>query len=453
MYKFPAIKTLISFLVITYTVFSTFTVEAADKNQLQVLFDIACNLEGRTESERELAIDEVAAKCSARSGWLLKELDSEKSIRGQIAAKILGKTGDKAVEPYLLKAINSEDIFVSANARRALAELYTNFSDEELAGKIKTAPKGSWERNAAMFAVFKKGRKAGQLGAESERALVRASVTATPEELLPILTALRYAKSQKSVLALLEIAERVERIDVLVELLKALQNIKPQGESKILEQLAACGTPEVEMEALVVLHHMGYAKVPSALELLAGHSKPEIRARAITLLAECGGFTNADIIVNALDDNEPSVRLAAVKALGELKAVQAAAPLRAMCGPGGDSDPTVRAQAAVAFSKTGQAGALSPLLQDIKKNTESNIDFRVEAIRALGDLKNPSSLRVLLDVLEEPPTFAIEAARSLGKLGDKRALDALVIASKRNDKRLQLAAREAIIQINLGKAK
>jgi len=67
------------------------------------------------------------------------------------------------------------------------------------------------------------------------------------------------------------------------------------------------------------------------------------------------------------------------------------------------------------------------------------------AAKSLGRIGDKRAVEPLIEALkDEDSTIVSEAARALGKIGDKRAVEALTEALKHKDSHVQVAAVEAL---------
>jgi HEAT repeat protein len=163
------------------------------------------------------------------------------------------------------------------------------------------------------------------------------------------------------------------------------------------------------------------ALVPLKERGLDAAEDPRVRAAAVGSIVKIGDASIRPLLVETSKDPNPLVREEALRGLID-------GPLQ---------DPSDRLDLA---TRSAQDGALT-------------LQFRADAIRVLGELKNPASVPVLLNILENgpraqivfPPATASQneilqsrykqiqdirawAARSLGELGDRSALPALLKA-------------------------
>jgi HEAT repeat protein len=238
------------------------------------------------------------------------------------------------------------------------------------------------------------------------------------------------------------------------------------------------GVPAEEL-ASVLLAHGAVDRAPHDLK----HHNTIRRARAAHILGLCHVGAALPLIVDALRDPAPEVRVAATRALGRLGEPSAAPPLLAAAGaeravPAGpaadaleqmgvgiadalrdgllatspttrtvsaylsgegsftrsidllrlslttDEDPVVRATSAVALGRMGRAADVAVLLEGTGEQQPSGL--RRACAAALGDLGDPSAVDGLRELLADPdPRLAEIAATSLLRLGPagRAALD------------------------------
>jgi len=123
-------------------------------------------------------------------------------------------------------------------------------------------------------------------------------------------------------------------------------------------------------------------------------------------------------LVTVLKDSDASLRRAAAEALGKIRNSQAIKPLQEALE---DVDFDVRK----AVAETLQSLKWQPK-DDLQKAKWLVALREWENIASLGE----SAIDPLLTVLKTKGVFAAEAARALGKIGDSRAIDALIVTFK-----------------------
>jgi len=154
-------------------------------------------------------------------------------------------------------------------------------------------------------------------------------------------------------------------------------------------------------------------------------NSPEARAQAVEALAE------------ALQDEDPVVRVTAADALGDAGA-QAAAAVPALLLAIEDEEPYVRSAAAEALGRIGSA-AVPKMLEALQGGHRS---LRIRACVALGGFgpEARDAVPALVEALEDPDAvIRMVAARSLGQIGSeaKSAVPALVEALQDEDRNVR----------------
>lgn len=116
-----------------------------------------------------------------------------------------------------------------------------------------------------------------------------------------------------------------------------------------------------------------------------------------------------------------TVRANAAEALGKIQSRDAVIPLIERLD---DSDSEVRWKAAEALGRIGDDEALEPLIYTLN---DTDGDVRKQAARALGELDDPIAVDALIEALSDRDwPVRKNAATSLGRIGDERALKPLL---------------------------
>ena len=142
-------------------------------------------------------------------------------------------------------------------------------------------------------------------------------------------------------------------------------------------------------------------KTVAALPLLMGHTKhtdTDVRERIMEVFGAIGDRAQVGAIIEATDDAEPPVRLAAVNALSQIAARDNALVLSKKLS---DADPHVRAAATRGLGLSGDkthTPKLIPLLHD------EHGYVRTAAAEALGKLGDRAAVKPLLELLTGTPT-------------------------------------------------
>jgi HEAT repeat protein len=148
-------------------------------------------------------------------------------------------------------------------------------------------------------------------------------------------------------------------------------------------------------------------------------------------------------LVEALKDDAPLVRRAAVEALAELKGVHAIQWLAEMLR---DEKIGVREATVRTLGKLGDARTIPSLIEALK---DSSREVRLAAVEALQKFQDERVVAALMEALKDrSKVVRIAAARALGNLGDRRAVLSLLEALNDKDTWLRVAVIEALGKLN-----
>lgn len=186
-------------------------------------------------------------------------------------------------------------------------------------------------------------------------------------------------------------------------------------------------------------------------QLMANDSAEKVRGRAAYALAfidselealRATGAVGLDALLSALKDNERSVRLRAIWALGELKVNQAVRPLLAVLEGSGNYQE--KRKAAEALGQIGDRSAVDALLLALQFDLHEGV--RSSAAEALGMLNDARVLNSLTRSLltDAHPAVRASVARALAAMGDQAAVDALVQALRDSSSDVRYRAAEAL---------
>jgi len=207
--------------------------------------------------------------------------------------------------------------------------------------------------------------------------------------------------------------------------------------------------PQVRKKATETLVRIGGLRTVEPLIAALKHDNSNIRMEAAITLGKIGDSQAVKPLIAVLSDRNRGVREAAVEALVEIGSVHTIGPLIEALK---DRDSDVREAAAEILGKTGNP-ALEPLIVAL---WDGNWEVREEAAKALGRLRDSRAVNPLIAVLKyedsgvrqktaedldkitspmaepfiAPLTqnirFRIEVIKALGQIGDERAIPALV---------------------------
>jgi HEAT repeat protein len=189
----------------------------------------------------------------------------------------------------------------------------------------------------------------------------------------------------------------------------------------LLVQALGDPAPEVRVAATRALGRLGEPSASAALLTAVGADRVVPAGPAADAL-EGMGVGIAGSLREALSASNPTTRTVAAYLSGEGSFTRSLDPLRVALA--GDDDLTVREAAAVALGRMGGADDVIALLQETAADRPRGL--RRACASALGELGDPSAVDGLTDLLDDPdPRLAEIAASSLLLLGSagRSALD------------------------------
>ena len=221
-------------------------------------------------------------------------------------------------------------------------------------------------------------------------------------------------------------AEIEDRRDALMQL-RALQ--RPEASRAAL---SALNDPVAIVRATAAAAVLWLPADESAASLIPLLSDKEefVRQQTAYALGQTRSHSAVAPLIERLTDKKDSVRGAAALALGQIADATAVTSLAAVLNP----------QAGMTASKKGQKG-----------KREQNLFVLRAAARSLGQIGNRAGLPALILVLQDEKVTADirrEAAFALGAIGDASAIPALREAETARDPYLTEAAHEAIRKIS-----
>ncbi|MFN3684598.1 MAG: HEAT repeat domain-containing protein [Fimbriimonadaceae bacterium] len=162
------------------------------------------------------------------------------------------------------------------------------------------------------------------------------------------------------------------------------------------------------------LRSLGEGAIPYVVETL---SNGDCRPRAIEFLVNSGAAA-IPLVLPKLQATDKDVRLAAVEALGKLRAREAAAPIRKLFyeAPRADRMPYLTALATIAAPE--DEGLLQAALNDAAYPTP----LRAQAALGLGRIASPTAVRTLWRATGDRDPELVEAAVAGLRLAEDRAL-------------------------------
>jgi HEAT repeat protein len=158
---------------------------------------------------------------------------------------------------------------------------------------------------------------------------------------------------------------------------------------------------------------------------------PSIRIRAIESLAGIADFRAVAPLIEALNDEDSSVRMKAVRALGEINDSRAIDPLSYTSVKDADTYVREGAWKVLQWSTIGgnkvDARSTGPIIGAL---ADEDLDVRIRAAEALGQIKNVAAVDPLIAALnDENSDVRRYSAWALGEINDSRSIDPLSYTS------------------------
>jgi HEAT repeat protein len=262
--------------------------------------------------------------------------------------------------------------------------------------------------------------------------------------------------------------EQAAAVDALAEL--------PEEALLALEPCLGPDVPEtVVAAALEVLSQRGVARFERRIAELARHRSPTIRKGAIRAAAQLPGAKAEVLLIRALADRhrpiqvealdllvqrdqgrtiptlaallaaDDSLRYHVIRALGQMRAIEAAPQLESLYG---QCHPHEQVEIVLAMTRIGGpriAGFLRARLG------ESEREIRRVAARGLATLVDPTHLSLLLTLASDGDwCIRAEAARGLGRLGMRECRETLLTLARDVEPAVANTARDGLAHLRKG---
>lgn len=137
-----------------------------------------------------------------------------------------------------------------------------------------------------------------------------------------------------------------------------------------------------------------------------------------------GRFRNQNdisVLIGALSDADPGVKIAACDSLGLMRAQPATDKIISLLN---DKDSQVRQSACVALGYIGDPKVQTALIERVKNDPDNSV--KMQAVLILGNMRSAGSVDSLIFLLKEKnPDMRLMSAQALGKIGDAKAAPAI----------------------------
>jgi len=170
-----------------------------------------------------------------------------------------------------------------------------------------------------------------------------------------------------------------------------------------------------------------------------GSANPEIRKKAEEILLSTGG-SSLEILIEALKNNNHSVRIGSARILGQLGDSSAVGPL--CIALENEDDPRLKKELKEIINNLQ-----SSVKQWVKDLDSSDLDKRQTAIDALTAMDKKAVLPLVSALKESETTKIPSIVEILGNIGDPRAVKPLIELLSQNEPLLRYLTIEALFKI------
>jgi HEAT repeat protein len=175
--------------------------------------------------------------------------------------------------------------------------------------------------------------------------------------------------------------------------------------------------PQVRLAAVRALGRIGTTASAAALISHVDQKDPKIPPQPVTMALLRIGTDSAEPLLAALHAYRANVRTMAAEVLGVLGVIPAAGPLERMLGT--DPDVGVRIGAAHALGRLGVPGSVAGLIHSLEIEMEDHPDVLGAVCLSIGQIGNPASIPALEWAIVNPePSVRVSAATALRLMGD-----------------------------------
>lgn len=213
-----------------------------------------------------------------------------------------------------------------------------------------------------------------------------------------------------------------------------------------------CSAAPAPSGATPGLNEENFSAVTALALALRKDDSSVVRALAARALEVCGDARAAEPLMSALgEEREIAVRKAIIYALARHPSPQAATQLIPLLK---DKQPDIRGAAAFALAEIRDPTSAAALLDLLKGRRKDEDAFaRAQAARGLGSIGDRTAIDPLLTALRKDDASDVrrEAARALGRLAnsqDGKVIEAVRAAQSSSDPYLTAIAAEAITAIS-----
>jgi HEAT repeat protein len=369
---------------------------------------------------------------------LLLELPTNIHLRKHAAIQILGRLKNKAAFEPLQKLLEDENDEVRAEVYKALDSIHIKPLSAKIILKGLT-DKSPIVRKAVACCIE------ADSGANVEGALFSLLKDPDPDVRLAAIETLGNIGGASCIEALTtDFANCDKRLRLAI--IRTMGNIHDRSSTLFLMDILKQADPDLKRIALDSLGKIKDKRSVPNLIIAMDDSDWSVRSAAIRAIAQTGSIrsTDADRLLDKLEDSEDIVKKEAILALGHLNARESVNRLLPLI-----HNENLQMEVIEALEKLG-IPELDYFCDFFKR---SNTRLKCLLVDLLGRLADLRAVGFLSDVLkDEFFTVRCRAARALGKLGDRKAISVLLTAQKEDpSEEVQKEATLALKKLNAKK--
>lgn len=199
---------------------------------------------------------------------------------------------------------------------------------------------------------------------------------------------------------------------------------------------------EVRKHCAVALGELGDNRAAAALVPLLKESNTELRIAAAEALGRIGDQRAVPYLLNLIEDEAEPVILKTLSSLRKIKKPETALPVMVLLQ---HENSRVRQRACDVLGQVGDA-VVAERLEQILKNDRAE-DVRAAAAKALGEIRDPGSVDILIDALHDAFSIRCRAIVALGELGDEVALPSLLAMLKDPAPEIRYHATQSLAEL------
>lgn len=180
--------------------------------------------------------------------------------------------------------------------------------------------------------------------------------------------------------------------------------------ARLLQLIATDRDELVWQDAMRAIADDGSQPATDLTYAAIGRSSSEVRRRACEHLAAHPDQAHVPVLLPVLEDKDPAVIRAAIRALAATNNMPDAKPLRGLLGSAGED---IQMEAALALTRLGDASG-KPALERLTMSRDPIV--RSKAAQAMGEFPDPAFTATLIRLLNDNQTVARAALISLPKV-------------------------------------